>query len=261
MNGVLDIALNGFREARRNRVTSVLFVFAFVMVFSTTVSVEFTVATFDRVMTDFGLGVIGLLSPALTLFLGTALIPREIERRTIFMVVARPISRSSFLLGRYLGNVMTVAFLVLIMGALFLAQLQVAQATAPFSTGVHWAHLVALYGLLLEVVLLSAVCFVFASASSQYVSSLSVTCLYFIGHLSEDLYTFASRSKVDALRHLGKALYYLLPNFDRLDFKARATYFDPTTTAELLSTTAYTLAYTVLVLLLATVIFERRDFK
>lgn len=261
MNGVLDIALNGFREARRNRVTSVLFVFAFVMVFSTTISVEFTVATFDRVMTDFGLGVIGLISPALTLFLGTALIPREIERRTIFMVVARPISRSSFLVGRYLGNVMTVEFLVLVMGALFLAQLQFAGASATYSTGIHREHLVAIYGLFLEVVLLSAVCFLFASASSQYVSSLSVTCLYFIGHMSEDLYTFANRSKVDLFRYVGKAIYYVLPNFDRLDFKARATYFDPTTNAELLSTTAYTVAYTVLVLLLATQIFERRDFK
>jgi len=261
VNGVLNIALNGFREARRNRVTSVLFVFAFIMVFSTTVSIEFTVATFDRVMTDFGLGVIGLLSPALTIFLGTALIPREIERRTIFMVVAKPVSRSAFLVGRYLGNVITVVFLVVIMSALFLIQLEVAGASATFSTGIHREHLVALYGLLLEVVLLTAVCFLFASASSQYVSSLSVTCLYFIGHMAEDLYTFANRSKLDVLRYAGKAIYYVLPNFDRLDFKARATYFDPTSNSELLSITAYTLAYTALVLVFATQIFERRDFK
>lgn len=261
MNGVVSIALNGFREARRNRVTSVLFVFAFIMVFSTTVSVEFTVATFDRVMTDFGLGVIGLLSPALTLFLGTALIPREIERRTIFMVVARPVSRSAFLVGRYIGNVITVVFLVLVMGALFLLQMQFAGATSTYSSGIHREHLIALYGLLLEVVLLTAVSFLFAAASSQYVSALSVTCLYFIGHMSEDLYTLAGRSKSDVIRVVGRAIYYLLPNFDRLDFKARATYFDPTSNAELLSTTGYALAYTVLVLIVATRIFERRDFK
>jgi Cu-processing system permease protein len=261
VNGVLSIALNGFREARRNRVTSVLFVFAFIMVFSTTVSVEFTVATFDRVMTDFGLGVIGLISPALTLFLGTALIPREIERRTIFMVVARPVSRSAFLVGRYIGNVMTVTFLVGVMGLLFVLQLEFAGASTSYSSGTHREHLVALYGLLLEVVLLTAVCFLFASASSQYVSSLSVTCLYFIGHMSEDLYALAGRSKIELVRIFGKVAYYVLPNFDRLDFKARATYFDPTSNAELLSTTAYVAAYTVLVLVAATQIFERRDFK
>lgn len=261
MNAIVAIALNGFREARRNRITSVLFVFAFIMVFSTTVSIEFTVATFDRVMTDFGLGVIGLMAPVLTLFLGTGLIPREIERRTIFMVVARPVSRSAFVLGKYLGNVLTVGGLVLVMGVLFLLQLQIAGASQRFSTGIHREHFVALYGLLLEVVLLSAVAFVFAAASSQFVSSLSVTCLYFIGHMAEDLYALADRSKVELVQWAGKALYYALPNFDRLDYKARATYFDPTSNGELAVTTLYALAYTAVMLVIATQIFERRDFK
>ncbi|MBL8933210.1 MAG: ABC transporter permease subunit [Archangium sp.] len=231
------------------------------MVFSTTVSIEFTVATFDRVMTDFGLGMIGLIIPVLTIFLGTGLIPREIERRTIFMVVAKPVSRSTFILGRMLGNLLTVFFLLLMMSALFLVQLQIAGATTPFSTGIHVEHLVAIYGMLLEVLLLTALCFAFASASSQFVSSLSVTCLYFIGHMAEDLYNFSSRSKIELFKHLGHALYYVLPNFDRLDYRPRATYFDPTTGAELLSATVYAVAYSALLLLLATRIFERRDFK
>lgn len=261
MSAVLTIALNGFREARRNRITSVLFVFALILAFSTTVSIEFTVATFDRVMTDFGLGVIGLIAPVLTLFLGTGLIPREIERRTIFMVVARPVSRTAFVLGKYLGNVITVGLMVLVMGLLFVLQLEVFGAGQRFSTGLHREHVVAIYGLLLEVVLLSALAFAFASASSQFVSSLSVACLYFIGHMAEDLWALADRSKVDVVRFVGKALYYALPNFDRLDYKARATYFDPTSNGELLSATIYTIAYSALMLVIATRIFERRDFK
>lgn len=261
MNGVIPIALNGFREARRNRITSVLFVFALISVFSTTVSIEFTVATFDRVMTDFGLGVIGILVPALTLFLSTGLIPREIERRTIFMVVAKPVSRSAFVVGRFLGNLVTVGFLLLVMSALFLLQLQVAGAAETFSTGVHREHFVALYGLFLELVLLTAVSFLFATATSQFVASVSATSLYFIGHMAEDLYALANRTKVAPLKVLGNALYYVLPNFDRIDFKARATYFDPTSNAELLSHTVYVVAYASLMLIVATWIFDRRDFK
>lgn len=261
MNGLLAIALNGFREARRNRITSVLFVFAFVMVFSTTISVDFTFATFDRVMTDFGLGMMGLIIPVLTIFLGTGLIPREIDRRTIFMVVAKPVSRTTFILGRMVGNLVTVYFLLLAMGGLFLIQLAFVSATTTYGTGIHVPHLVALYGMLLEVLLLTALCFSFASASSQFVSSLSVTCLYFIGHMSEDLYHFSGRSKVVLWKYLGQGLYYLLPNFDRLDFRPRATYLDPTPLSELLSATGYVLAYSVLLLLVATRIFERRDFK
>lgn len=261
MSPVLIIAKNGFREARRNRVTLVVFVFAFISVFSTTVSVEFTVATFDRVMADFGLGTIGLIAPVLTLFLSTGLIPREIERRTIFMVVARPVSRSAFVIGRYLGNVATVGLLVVAMGALFLVQLAIAGASERFSTGVHREHVVAIVGILLELILLTAVAFAFATASSQYVASLSATCLYFIGHMSEDLYSLANRSKVEVFKVLGNALYYLLPNFDRLDLKARATYLDPTSNTELAGHAVYAIAYATLMLVVATAIFERRDFK
>ncbi|MCA2979777.1 MAG: ABC transporter permease, partial [Myxococcaceae bacterium] len=167
MNGFTSIALNGFREARRNRVTSVVFLFALVMVFSVSVSVEFTVATFDRVMTDVGLGVIGLIMPALCLFLSTGLIPREIERRTIFMLLARPVSRAVFVLGRYFGNLLTVGFLLVVMSFLFLAQIAFSSATSDFGSGVHAPQVVALYGQLLEVVLLSAVAFAFATLSSQ----------------------------------------------------------------------------------------------
>ncbi|MDX2009756.1 MAG: ABC transporter permease [Myxococcaceae bacterium] len=261
MNGIVPIALNGFREARRNRVTLVIFVFALVMVLTVTVSVEFTVATFDRVMTDVGLGVIGLIMPALALFLSTGLIPREIERRTIFMLVARPVSRSAFVLGRYVGNLMTVGFLLLVMALLFIAQLEFSHLTSAFGGGLHVAHVVALYGQLLEVILLTAVAFAFATVSSQYVSSLVATCLYFIGHMAEDLFQLAERSKALPLKVLGKGLYYVLPNFDRLDFKDRATYFDPTSASELLGATAYTAAYAALMLVVATAIFERRDFK
>ncbi|MBL8920925.1 MAG: ABC transporter permease [Myxococcaceae bacterium] len=261
MNGVLTIALNGFRESRRNRVTSVLVVFALILVFSVTVSVEFTFSTFDRVMADFGLGVIGLVTPALALFLSTGLIPREIERRTIFMVVARPVSRSAFVIGRYLGNLFTVGFLLLVMAILFLAQLAIMYATTNFGTGIHAPHLVALYGLALEMVLLTAVAFTFATLSSQFVATLMATCVYFIGHMAEDLFNLAQRTKVVPFKLLGTGLYYLFPNFDRLDFKDRATYLDATPMGELATATAYTAAYTVIMLLIATAIFERRDFK
>jgi ABC-type transport system involved in multi-copper enzyme maturation permease subunit len=177
------------------------------------------------------------------------------------MVVAKPISRSTFILGRSLGNLMTVGFLLAVMGGLFLVQLQFAGATTTYSTGIHVEHLTAIYGMFLEVVLLTALCFAFAAASSQFVSSLSVTCLYFIGHMAEDLFNYANRSKFVVLKFLGQLLYYVLPNFDRLDWRGRATYLDPTSANEVLASTGYTLAYATILLLVSTWIFERRDFK
>jgi Cu-processing system permease protein len=255
MNALSALMLNGFREARRNRVTTIVLVFAVVMILFATVSMSLTVATFERVMTDFGLGVMGLISAFLTIFLASGLVPKEIERRTIFMVLAKPMSRSAFIVGRYLGNVLTVAVITLLMGLLLIAQLVLDR------TELHPTHFAAIAGLLLQVVLLSAVAFVFAAISSQFITAILSVSVFFLGHLTPDLYTMASRAESATLGAVGKALYYALPNLDRLSFIARATYKDPVTLAELGSSTLYALAYAGVMLSLACALFERRDFK
>jgi ABC-type transport system involved in multi-copper enzyme maturation permease subunit len=255
MNAVAAIAINGFRESRRNRVTVVVFAFALVLIFSATVALEMTVATFDRVMTDLGLGVLSLIATFLAIFLGSGLIPREIERRTIFMVVSKPIGRSAFIVGRLLGNVVTVFFVMALMTVLFFGQVVVAGAT------VHASQVVAVAGMALQVVLLTAITFFFASFSSQYVTAIASTGLFFLGHLAPDAYQMASRSKSEVVAAVLKGVYYLMPNFDRLDFKARATYQEATSLAEFGGSTAYALAYSVALVAIACVLFERRDFK
>lgn len=261
MTALLALTLNGFREARRNRVTVVAYAFALVLIFSSTFALEITVATFDRVMSDLGLGVMGLIEAALTVFLGTALIPREIERRTVFMVVSKPVSRSTFVVSRYLGNLLTVGFILAVMSVLFLAQLAYNGGETGLGSGVRVPHFVAIWGIFLEAVLLSALCIAFGTASSQMVASVAVVGLYLIGHISEDLYLYAANAKEPVWRYLGKAAYYVLPNFDRVDWKARATYLDPTSFSEVASSTIYVAAYAAFLLVIASAIFERRDFK
>lgn len=255
MNALWALVLNGFRESRRNRVTVVVFLFAFAMIFSATFALEFTVATFSRVITDMGLGVMSIIATFLAVFLSTALLPREIERRTIFMVASRPISRSVFVVGRYLGTLLTMLFVTGIMAALFLLQLgwEGAPIEAP--------HFAAIAGVFLEVLVLSAAGFLFATFTSQYVAVSATVGLYFVGHLAGDLYRMANRAESTVLSVIGKAVYYVLPNLDRLDFKQRATYLDPTSWQEFGSAVVYSLGYATVALALACVIFERRDFK
>lgn len=255
MRALLALAMTGFRESRRNRVTVVVGLFAFVMIFSATVALELTVNTFERVMTDVGLGLMNILSVFLAIFLAGSLLPREIERRTIFMVVSKPIGRSTFLVGRLLGNIVTIFFVVLVMAVLFSLQI-VAQGGVPTQ-----AHLAAIYGLMLEVILISCVGFAFASAGSQFVSIVATVGLYFTGHLASDLYRRAMAASSEVLKLVGLAIYYALPNLDRLDFRARATYDVPTPASELLMCTGYTLGYALVAVTVACLLFERRDFK
>lgn len=252
---LVTIALNGFREASRNRVTVVVAAFALVLIFSSTIALEFTVSTFDRVMTDVGLGVMSLISVGLTMFLGTGLIPREIERRTIFLVVSRPVSRPVFVVGRLLGNVLTIYVLTLVMAAILAAQFFF--ASSEFTASLQ----IAIFGLLLEVTLLSAVAIFFSTWSSQTVSVVCSIGLYFLGHAAGELYRMASKSASAVVSTVGKAVYYLVPNLDRLDFKPQATYGELVSGGELLGASLYTLAYVAVLTILAGVIFQRRDFK
>ncbi len=255
MNALRALALNGFRESRRNRVTVVVFLFAFVMIFMATFALELTVVTFERVLTDLGLGVMSLIAVFLAIFLGSGLIPREIERRTIFMILARPVSRSTFIVGRLFGNLVTVFFVLAMMAGLLVLQFVVEGAPLSAPMGV------AIAGLFLEVLVVSAIAFTFASFSTQLVTSVATVGLYFIGHMSSDLYGIAKNSKFLAIQLIGKGAYYILPNLERLDFKARATYGEPTSLAEFGSSALYALGYSIVLIVIACSIFERRDFK
>lgn len=254
MSPFVALAVNGFREARRNRITVVVFVFAFLMLFVSTVALDLTVATFERVMLDLGLGVMSLISAGLVVFLGSGLIPREIERRTIFVVLSKPISRSTFVVARFVGNFATIVVLVAIMSVLLVLQLM-AQNVTP-----DRILYVSVLGILLQALVLNAVCFLLASSMSQIPSAVAGVSLYVLGHLSTDLYRMASKAG-GPLQWLGKALWFVMPQLDRLDFKARATYAEVTTNSELGSALAYSLGYSACLVVLACLLFERRDFK
>jgi Cu-processing system permease protein len=255
MSAFWAVAWNGFREARRNRVTSVLAGFAIVLLFSTTLVTEVTVNTFDRIVTDFGLGTMALMLIPLSIYLSCGLIPREIERRTIFLIVTRPFSRASFLVARVVGNMLTLGILALAMSAVFALQL-VLTRTAPTQP-----MAIAVVGLLAELLVITSAGMLFSSMSSQLVSAVITVGLVFAGHLSADLYSVAARSESGAVRAVGKALYYLVPNLERVNFRPMATYKLDVTLAQLGSGLALALAYSTVFLVGATLIFERRDFK
>lgn len=255
MSPLAALTLNGFREARRNRVTTVVYVFALVLVFSSTVALDMTVATFERVMVDLGLGAMSLIAAFLSIFLASGLIPREIERRTIFMVLAKPLTRTTFIVGRFLGNLLTVYVITAVMGALLVVQFGMQRMTP------HPTVFAAMVGIGLQVMIVSAIAFAFASASSQFVTAISSVSLFFIGHLTPDLYTMANRSSVELFKTVGKAAYYLLPNLDRLNFSSRATYHEAVSASELLGSTVYAVGYSVVMILVAAALFQRRDFK
>lgn len=250
-----SVALNGFREARRNRVSIIVVLFALGLLACSTLVTNVTVFTFDRVLTDFGLGAMSMALVLLAIFLSSGLLAREVERRTIFLMVTKPISRSRFLLARFIGNMITLGGILLAMGVLFLIEVWIS------GLSVHGAQLSAIAMLWFEVLVVSSVGFAMSSYSSQMVSAVVTTGTYFAGHLAPDIYNLSARSESSLVRIGGKLTYYLLPNLDRLNFRPFAAYNQALTLTQFLSAAGYGLAYSAVMLAIAAAIFSKRDFR
>lgn len=251
----LALTLNGFREARRNRVTLAVGAFAILALVSSTLVTGVTLQTYPRVLCDVGLGSMNLILVFLAIFLSSGLLAREIERRTIFLIVSKPLSRTQFLLARLCGNLLTLLVLLVTMGVIFIGEM------ALNSVAITQPQLIAMVGLFFELVLLSSIGFLFSSFTTQMVSAIATCGLYFAGHLSTDIYRLSAHSQDTLIRSLGKAAYYVLPNLERLDFRPMATYGVHLPASVVLSAAGYALAYSAGLLAIATVIFNRRDFR
>ncbi len=255
MRSILIVALAGFTEARRNRVTLIVVAFALVMLLSTTLVINMTVFTLDRVATDFGLGIMSLLSVGLAIFLSSNQLSREIDRRTIFLVLSRPVSRAQFVIGRTLGTIVTLWAMLGGMAALFFLQANY------LHLDIYPAQYAAVGGLAIELVFLASMGALLSSVSGPLVSSLSSIGVYLIGHGATDLWEIASRSKSEVAQQIGKAIYWVIPQLDRLDYRLAAAYQQPIDWGRFGVSTAYALVYSGALLVAAVMVFDRVDFK
>jgi len=251
----LALTFNGFREARRNRVTVVVGAFAFGLLVASSLLTNLSISTFDRVLTDVGLGIMSIVLVLLAVFLSSGMLSREIERRTLFLIVSKPISRAQFLVARFSGNMLTLGVLLAAMGVLFFMQIGL------YGTLFTQAQFVAIGMLFFELLILSSIGFVMSSFSSQMVSATVTIGAYFAGHLGGDIYELSKKAEVPFLQWLGKAVYYALPNLSRLNYRVHATYELPTPASELLPSMLYAVAYAAVMIVIAATIFARRDFK
>lgn len=251
----LALTLNGFREARRNRVTVVVAAFALGMLVFAGLLTNLSISTFDRVLTDVGLGAMSLTLVLLAVFLSSNMLSREIERRTLFLIVSKPVSRTLFLLSRFAGNMLTLAVLLGMMALLFFGMV------ALYGTAITQAQVIAVVMLWFELLVLSSIGFVMSSFSSQMVSATVTIGSYFAGHLSGDIYKLADKPDAGLLGVVGKAIYYGLPNLEKVNYRLQATYELATPVKALLGPAAYAVGYSAIMLALAVLLFERRDFK
>ena len=251
---VLAIALNTFREAIRNRILYLLLVFAVALILCAQALSLMTVGSEEKIIKDFGLATIDVFGVLTAVLLGIGLVSREIERRTVYVLLAKPIHRAEFVLGKYLGLVLTLLVNTAVMAGCFFALLLLKGIAAP-------ALLVAILLLFLQFLLVTAIAILFSCLSNPIVSCILTLALYVIGHLLWSFDLLKERLVTGPGRALCTALEVLLPDLSHFDIKGPAVHGLPIPEGTVLFACGYFAVYGSAVLLLACAIFERREMQ
>ena len=249
------IAANTMREAIRNKVLYTLLFFAILLIATGVLLSTLSYIERERILQDVGLAAIRLFGAAIAIFVGVGLIHQEVDRRTIYTILSKPISRAEFLLGKYLGLVATIWLQVAIM---VLAFAGVSLLTgAPLGAGYAAAFLLA--GV--ELALLVAVATLFSSFTTPMLASCYTAGIYLVGHLTRDLRDLGARSSQESIAQLTALLHRVLPDLESFNLSIHAVHGLPIAASDVWLPILYGAGYTALILMLAAAIFERRDFR
>ena len=249
------VASNVFREVMRDRIFLTIGFYAVLMLAASRLLPEVSGAAQEKILTDFGTASSSLLGVVVTIFVGTNLINKEIEKRTVFTIVTKPISSIEFILGKHLGLSAVLAIVVAGMTVIYLLVLSLTRIEYQL-----FHLLLSSLFLFLELCLIAAAALLFGVFTSSILAILLTFSLYLVGHLSEGMVKLAGVTKNPGFQQFTDNLYLVLPDLSRLDLKNDAVYGVLPQTDVLWLNAGYALVYTAALLLMTTVIFSRRQF-
>jgi ABC-type transport system involved in multi-copper enzyme maturation permease subunit len=252
MSKLTAIAGNTWREAVRDKILLLILVFGLLIVSAGTILSVISLGQGQRVLFDLGISGISVFGLLVTLFVATSVVGKEMDKRTIYLVLSKPVERFHFILGKHLGMVLILTQLLGLMGVLFGGLFWLWTGTLPAALPA------AVGGIVLELWLVSAVAILFSTFASPIMSAVYTLAIYLIGHLSHDLLALGDKLPVAALAKLTKALYYVLPDLERLNFK-NVPLDLPFAPAYLAQCAGYGLMYMWIVLLVAVAAFELKE--
>lgn len=252
------IAYNTFRENIRDRVLYNLLVFAVLLIGLSVVVGKLSLEEQERITIDVGLSSISVFGVLMAVFLGIGLVSKEIDKKTIYTLIAKPVPRYLFILGRFCGLLITIGVNILIMTVAFNAALLLNQGQVKWLG--QWALWQAVIMIYFEMAIITAVAMVFSTFSTSTLSAIFTLSFVLIGRLSFALKGFAAASK-DPFFHKGATvLYYLVPNlgnYVRIESALYGQSLPPLLFLHVLAIGVLTAAF---FLIVAMAIFQRRDF-
>ncbi len=258
---VATLALNTFREAVRDKILYVLMIFGVLMILVSRAIGFVSIGSEAKVMTDLGLTSIWIFSGMVSIFIGTGLIYKEIDKCTIYTILSKPTERWQFIAGKYFGLLLTTFVNITILSAAFLGYLWICNA------GISLALIQALVLTFIEMMIVTAIAIFFSSASTPILSAIFTTIIFFAGQMTKWVVDLGSSVK-DTAPWVGKLLYgvYLfMPNLHNFNVRSEAVLATHDSLAiaisasEMWSCAIYGFSYTLALLLAAHLMFSRRN--
>ena len=251
---LLAVASNTFRESVRERVLYNLLFFAGAMTVSGLVLGQLSLRQEEKIVKDLGLAAMEFFGTLIAIFIGVGLVSKEIERRSLYPLLAKPLGRGEFFLGKFLGLGFTLLVNVAAMSLVLAAPL------AATGKRVDPSLIKAILPIYLGLLLVVALALLFSTLTSAALAAICTTGLVIGGRYSDVLLNIKSVLPAAPVWAV-EALYFALPNFRNFDLKNKVVYGDPVPWAAVAEIFGYASVYTLAVLIVGVLVFQRRDFQ
>jgi len=248
------IALNTFKESIRDKVLYGLVVFGTIFIGASRILKPLTIGEELKITKDIGLASISFFGLLIAVFVGTRLVYQEMEKKTIYTIIPKPVERWQFLLGKYIGLVLVIATVVVIMTLWVFIVLFV--TTGRFDSNL----LLAISYIFLELMVVTAIALFFSTFTTYIASGIFIFMLYFVGHLTRDILVFAEKTSSKFIMIFSHIIYFFLPNLSNFNIKGEVVHNVPIDRSFLFFSLSYGLIYIIFLLLVSIIIFQQRDF-
>lgn len=267
MKKILLVASNTFLEARRDRILYSLILFAILMILSSLVFSTISAEQYNKIVKDFGLTAISLFGILISIFLGTSLVYKEIEKKTVYNIFSKPLERYQFILGKYLGLALTLFVITLAMCLILLLVVLIVEIPrSEFIEYYYGGHFLkqfflAVYFEYLEFLVVIGIAIVLSSFTTPVLAILLSFLFFAVGRFSADIRLFAEEVDNPLVNYFSEIVYRVIPNLEKFDIRSEAVYGGDISAALIFNTSVYALIYASILVLLAMLIFQRKEFK
>lgn len=253
MTKTLAIARVTFREALRQKIAVNLLVFALLLISGSIVISELTFGEQFRIISDLALTSTQVFGTLIAVFLGAGMIAGDVQRRTVYPIIAKPVDRAEYLVGRYLGLLLTLTLNTAVMALCSAAVLAIYTGGAEFLRSSAFAS--AYVGAWAQLAVVASIATLFSSITNTTLAATFALSLAVAGNFSQGAFLPSAQSGVRS------AVKYVIPNLPVLDYKVQLVYGHAVPLARISWDLAYAGLYVATALTLATILFRRRDFR